>query len=205
MQASRQLDQIQLRLGSGEEATLKEGTRYPIQTSSYSANLGASVPTIPGLTGPGTSGGLGSLLSQYSSIPNIPQLEYQDLGLTLKATANVMRNDEVALTFDMKITALTGSSVNGNPILTNQAFSDVFQLQQGEGVVVMSELDSQQSRAIDGVPGISEIPGLNDLTGKNTQKNYSTLLVVVTPHVIRGTQSAGHSPMMRVERGTTGR
>jgi Flp pilus assembly secretin CpaC len=202
---SRQLDQIQLRLGDGEEATLKEGTRYPIQTSSYSSGVGASVPTIPGLTGAGSSSGLGSLLSQYSSIPNIPQIEYQDLGLTLKATAKVMRNDEVALTFDLKITALTGSSVNGNPILSNQSFSDVFQLQQGEGVVVMSELDSSQMRAISGLPGISEIPGLNDITDKNMQKNSSSLLVVVTPHVIRGTQIAGHSPMMRVERGVSGR
>ena len=72
-------------------------------------------------------------------------------------------------------------------------------LKQGEAVVVMSELDKSQSRAISGMPGISEIPGLNDLTGKDNQKNYATLLIVITPHVIRGTQAAGHSPMMRVE------
>jgi type II secretory pathway component GspD/PulD (secretin) len=53
------------------------------------------------------------------------------------------------------------------------------------------------------VPGISEIPGLNNATDKNTQKSYATLLIVITPHVIRGTQAAGHSPMMRVERSTT--
>ena len=56
-----------------------------------------------------------------------------------------------------------------------------------------------------GTPGISEIPGLNNLTGKDTQKNYSTLLIVITPHVIRGTQAAGHSPMMRIERDTSAR
>jgi len=28
---------------------------------------------------------------------------------------------------------------------------------------------------------------------------------VMTPHVIRGTQAAGHTPMMRVERTTTAR
>jgi hypothetical protein len=32
------------------------------------------------------------------------------------------------------------------------------------------------------------------------QKNTATLLIVLTPHVIRGSQAAGHSPMMRVER-----
>jgi type II secretory pathway component GspD/PulD (secretin) len=116
-----------------------------------------------------------------------------------------MRNDDVALTIEMKIDALAGSSINGNPILNNRAYSGVVTLRQGEGVVVVSDLDKQQSRAVSGVPGLSEIPGLNDMTGKDTQKNYSTLLIVITPHVIRGTQAAGHTPIMRVERGQPAR
>ena len=62
-------------------------------------------------------------------------------------------------------------------------------LKQGEAVVVVSELDKSESRAISGTPGISEIPGLNNLTGNDTQKNYATLLIIITPHVIRGTQA----------------
>ncbi len=198
---SRELDQMQLRLGDGEAATIKSGTKYPIQTSSFSS-LGASVPNIPGLTGAGTSGSLSSLLAAYSgSMPNIPQVEYQDLGLTLKATPKVLRNDDVALTIDLKIDALSGTSINGNPVLNNRAWSGVVTVKQGETVEVVSELDKSESRAVSGTPGISEIPGLNDLTGKDTQKNYATLLIIITPHVIRGTQAAGHSPMMRVERG----
>ncbi len=198
---SRELDQMQLRLGDGEAATLRTGTRYPIQTSSYSS-LGASVPNIPGLTGAGSSSSLSSLLASYSgSVPNIPQVEYQDLGLTLKATPKVMRNDEVALTIDMKIDALSGTSINGNPVLNNRAYSGVVTLKQGEAVEVVSELDESESRAVSGTPGISEIPGLNNLTGNTTQKNYATLLIIMTPHVIRGTQAAGRSPMMRVESG----
>jgi type II secretory pathway component GspD/PulD (secretin) len=77
----------------------------------------------------------------------------------------------------------------------------VVTLKQGEAVEVVSELDESESRAVSGTPGISEIPGLNNLTGNTTQKNYATLLIIMTPHVIRGTQAAGHSPMMRVERG----
>jgi len=198
---SRELDQIQLRLGDGEAATLRTGTKYPIQTSSFSS-LGASVPNIPGLTSAGTSGSLSSLLAAYSgSVPNVPQVQYQDLGLTLKATPKVLRNDEVALTIDMKIDALAGTFINGNPVLNNRAWSGVVTLKQGEAVEVISELDKSESRAVSGTPGISEIPGMNNLTGKDTQKNYATLLIVITPHVIRGTQAAGHSPMMRIERG----
>ena len=181
---------------------MRTGTRYPIQTSSFSG-LSGSVPNIPGLTGAGSSSSLSSLLSSLGgSVPNVPQVEYQDLGLTLKATPKVLRNNDVALTIDMKIDALSGSSINGNPILNNRAYSGVVTLRQGEGVVVVSELDKQQSRAISGVPGFSEIPGLNNVTDKDTQKNYSTQLIVMTPHVVRGTQSAGHSPMLRIEKMT---
>jgi Flp pilus assembly secretin CpaC len=101
----------------------------------------------------------------------------------------------------LKIDALAGSSINGNPILDNRAFSGVVTLRKGEAAVVVSELDKTESRAVSGTPGISEIPGLNDLTGIDNQKNYASLLIIMTPHVVRGAQAAGHSPMMRVERG----
>ena len=65
---------------------------------------------------------------------------------------------------------------------------------------MVSDLDKQQSLAISGVPGFSEIPGLNDVTGKDNQKSYATLLIVITPHVIRGPQAAGHSPMFRIDK-----
>lgn len=198
---SRELDQMQLRLGDGEAATMRLGSRYPIQTSSFSS-LGSSTSTIAGLTGAGSSSSLTSLLASYEgSVPNIPQVEYQDLGLTLKATPKVMRNGDVALNIDMKIDALAGTSINGNPVLNNRAWSGVVTLKQGEAVEVVSEMDKSESRAVSGTPGVSEIPGLSSLSGNDAEKNYATLLIVITPQVIRGMQAAGHSPMMRVESG----
>jgi len=209
---SRELDHMLLRMSDATAtgtdsaaATIKSGTRYPIQTSSFSS-LSGSLPNIPGLTGAGNSSSLSSLLGSLgSSVPNVPQVEYQDLGLTLKATPKVMRSGDVALTIDLKIDALAGSSINGNPILTNRAYSGVVTLKPGSGIVVVSDLDKEESRAISGVPGLSEIPGLNDITSKDADKNSSTLLIVMTPRVIRGPQASGHSPMMRVERTTTAR
>jgi Flp pilus assembly secretin CpaC len=201
---TRELDQIQLRLGDGQAGTLKEGERYPIQTSSYSGVANNSI-NIPGLTTAGTSSNLSSLLSSLSSTAaNIPMVEYQDLGLTLKATPGVMRNGDVALTLDFKIDALSGSSIDGNPILNNRAYSGVVTVPEGGAVVLASELDRSESRAISGTPGLSEIPGLNQLTaGRDIQKNYATLLIILTPHLVRGTQAAGHTAMMRVDTTTT--
>jgi general secretion pathway protein D len=202
---SRELDDVQLRLGDGDAGTLKEGEKYPIQTSSYSS-LSPSLPNIPGLTGAGTSSSLTSLLgSVNSAVPNIPMVQYEDLGLTLKATPKVMRNDNIALTLDLQLDSLAGSSIDGNPILNNQSFSGVVTVKEGEAAVIAAELSQTLSRAISGTPGLSEIPGLNDATDKNAQLNYATLIIVLTPHVVRGTQPAGHTPMMIVDKGLAGR
>jgi type II secretory pathway component GspD/PulD (secretin) len=195
---TRALENIQLHLGDGESATLRSGSRYPIQTSSYSS-LGSN-STLSGITSSGTSSSLSSLLSSYSSSYNVPMVEYQDLGLTLKATPNVLRGDLVALNIDMKIDALSGSSLNGNPILNSRAYSGLVTLKPGEAAVVISELDKTESRAISGVPGLSEIPGLNNMTGKDVETDYASLLLIMTPHVIRGIQNSGHSPIYRIER-----
>ena len=198
---SRELDQIELRMEDGQDETIKEGERYPIQTSSF-GSAGPSVPNIPGLTGAGSSSGLSSLLSSLgSAVPNIPMVQYQDLGLTLKVNSKVLRDDDVALAIDLKLDALSGTFVDGNPVLDNRAYSGVVTLKEGEAAVIATEVDKTQSQAISGTPGISEIPGLNDVTSKNAQQNYATLVIVMTPHVIRGPQAAGHTAMIRVERG----
>lgn len=197
---SRELDQFQMHLGDGEDGTLKSGTRYPIEQSSFSS-LGASNLNIPGLNLPGNSGNLGGLLGGLGgATPNIPMVQYEDLGLVLKATPSIMRSGDVALKIDLKITALAGTSINGVPVLANRAWTGVVTVPQDQGVVVATEVDRNESRAISGTPGLSEIPGLNNITSKQIQKNTSTLLVLMTPHVVRSPRTSTHANMVRIER-----
>jgi general secretion pathway protein D len=198
---SRELDQFQMHLGDGEEGTLKSGTRYPIMTSSFS-NLGGVGQNIPGLNTPGTTANLNGILSSLtgSGSGTIPMIEYQDLGLTLKTTPSVMRSGEVALKIDMKISALAGSQINGVPILANRAWSGVVTVGQNQAVVVASEMDKQESRAVSGTPGLSEVPGLNNAIGStDAQKNYATLVILLTPHVVRSPRHSDHTPMVHVD------
>lgn len=195
---SRELDDVELRLGDDQDGTLKLGTRYPIETSSYSS-LSPTIPTIPGLTSPGSSSGLGSLLSQLTgAIPTIPQVQYQDIGLSLKVHPRMMRSGSVALSLDLTLDSLAGQSVNGVPVLNNRSYSGVVMLKQGSAAVVLGDIDVSESRALTGTPGLTDLPGMNNVTDKNLQQNYATLLIVITPRVVRGTQAAGHSQMFRV-------
>jgi general secretion pathway protein D len=197
---SRELDEYQLHLGDGEEGTLRNGSRYPIMTSSFSS-AGASALNIPGLTSAGNSSSLSSILSSLGGAgASIPQIQYEDLGLTLKATPRVMRSGDVALTIDLKISALAGTAVNDVPVLANRAWSGVVTVPANQAVVVASEMDRQESRAVGGMPGLSEIPGLNNITGKDVETNNSTLLIVMTPHVIRSPRTGDHTPMIRIDR-----
>ncbi|HUY94008.1 MAG TPA: hypothetical protein VMU71_01875 [Terracidiphilus sp.] len=196
---SRQLDDFQFRLTDNEEGTLKSGTKYPIMTSSL-ASTGTGL-NIPGLNLPGTSGSLTSLLSSVASaMPNVPQVQYQDLGLVLKARPRILRSGDVALNLDLKITALTGASVNGVPALANRSFSSDMITPADQAVVIAGEMDRSETRAISGLPGLSEIPGLNNVTEKTMDQNASTLLIVLTPHVVRRPFGLFAGPMLPVNR-----
>lgn len=200
--ATRALDSVRLRLSDGQEQTLHDGLRYPILTASYS---GLSSSTISGLTSSGTSSALSSLLSSSSATSTIPQIQYQDLGLTMKVTPKIMRSGKIALDLDLKLTGLSGSSVDSIPVLNSRSYSGVIMLKAGQGAMLMSLIDEQESRALTGTPGLSEIPGLNNLTGKDVIKDYATLVVVVTPHLLKGPETSGHTPMLHIDRASIAR
>ena len=195
---SRQLDNYQFRLQDGDEGTLKSGMRYPITTSTFGSSVSSSL-NIPGLSSAGNSGALSGILSQLASTPSIPQIQYEDLGLTFKATARILRSGNVALSVDLKIVSLGATSINGIPVLNNRAYVGTAILSAGESAVVASEVDSSEVRAISGMPGLSEIPGLNNATDKDTQKSEASLLIVMTPRVVR-IPSGYSAPMQMLQR-----
>jgi type II secretory pathway component GspD/PulD (secretin) len=51
--------------------------------------------------------------------------------------------------------------------------------------MLMSDMTRQQSNAVVGVPGLSDLPGFQSTTNSNAQLNVSSLVVVITPHLLR--------------------
>jgi len=184
---TRTLDDLHMRLGDNEAGTFKIGERYPIETSSYSS---AALPNIPGL----------SAVAAAAQSQTVPQIQYEDLGLTLKATPRAMRSNDVALTLDLKIESLGGSALNDIPILNSQTFTGVLTLKEGETAVLLSDLSRQESRALSGLPGVSDIPGLQDVSDVARNQNVARLLILVTPYVVRSTQKLTHGPILAVDK-----
>ena len=91
-----------------QDANFRAGTRYPIQTSIYTYGVQGSVASsIAGLNINGSS--VGSLLQQFlgnNAQVSVPQIQYEDLGLTVKATPVILRAGTVQLKLDLKLESL---------------------------------------------------------------------------------------------------
>lgn len=184
---SRALDDIQVRVGDSQTADFRVGTRYPITTSTYSTGAATSSASLAGITVNGVSAS--SLLAQLtgsSSGVTVPQIQYEDLGLTLKATPTVQKSGTVRMHIDLKIEALTGTSINNIPILASRQFSSDVTVDDGKAALFVSSLSKSESAAVSGLPGLGEVPGFQTtVSDKVVETDSSDLVIVITPHVVR--------------------
>jgi Flp pilus assembly secretin CpaC len=114
----------------------------------------------------------------------------------MKVTPYIHRDQSISLKLDLKIDALAGSTINDIPVLTNREFAAALDLKDGASAMVTSNLNTQEARAVSGLPGLSEIPGLQSTTDKNVQKSNDELVVLITPHVVRLPHPSGASQVM---------
>lgn len=193
---TRALDAIQLRAGDRQSSTFRAGTRYPITTATYSTASATTSTSLAGISVNGVSAS--SLLSQYlgsNSALTIPQIQYEDLGITLKATPVIQKSGDISMHLDLKIESLTGTSINNIPILTSRQIASDITIGDGETALMLSSMTSSEARAVSGTPGIGELPGFQNLTAdRNTQRDTSELVLLVTPHVVRRRSSVASGP-----------
>jgi hypothetical protein len=175
---ARSLDQLELRVLDQEDATIRSGERYPIMTSSFSS------------LGSGSS----------SSASTIPQIQYQDLGLTLKVRPRIELNNDVSLDLDLKVSSLAGASLNNIPILANRQYTGVVSVRLGDSALIVSDLSKQESLELTGVPGLDDIPGLSGATNRQDTKDIMELAIMITPHVIRQGHQETVGPMLLLPR-----
>src|SRR6185312_3304366 len=162
---SRALDDIRIRVGDRQTANFRVGTRYPITTSTYSSGALASGSSLNGININGVSAS--SLLSQYLGGSNgvtIPQIQYEDLGLTLKTTPTVLKSGSVSMHLDLKIEALAGTALNNIPVLDSRQFVSDITVGDGKTALFISTLSGSESAAVSGIPGLGELPGFQTAT-----------------------------------------
>ncbi len=179
---TRALDEIQLRVGDRQSATFRAGSKYPITQSTFSTSSPASAAGLAGATINGVS--VASLLNAATTA-TVPQVQYEDLGVTLKATPTVQKSGMISLHLDLKIESLAGGTVDNIPILNNTAYISDITVGDGQTAFLVSNMSKNQSAAVTGVPGLSELPGFQSAPEVERTTDASQLLMVLTPHLVR--------------------
>jgi type II secretory pathway component GspD/PulD (secretin) len=171
----RSLDHVHLRASQEKEATFKLGSRYPILNASFA----------PVFNNPAISQAIGN----QSFTSAFPSVNYEDIGLTLKAKPLVHNNSDVALELEVQFRTLGSTSANGIPVILNREYKGGILLKEGEPAVVAGMITASDQRSLTGLPAFSKIPGLGALTSQQSkQEEDDELLILITPYVVRGSE-----------------
>ena len=193
---TRALDDIQLRVGDHQSATFRVGSRYPITTSTFSFQSSARTSALQGLTVNGVP--VANLLNQIlgnASSTTIPQIQFEDLGITLKATPIVQKTNNITVSIDLKIEALTGTALNNIPLLTSRQFISELTIADGQTALLISSLSKTESSAVSGYPGLAELPGFQStISDQTTEQDSTDLLLLITPRIVRRRSSVIAGP-----------
>jgi general secretion pathway protein D len=196
---TRALNDIQVRVGDRQTATFRVGERYPITTATYSSGVSSSASSaLSGVSINGVSAA--SLLNGAAGTSiTIPQIQYEDIGLTLKATPTVQKSGAIRMHIDLKIEALTSGAVNNIPILNSQQFASDVTVDDGDTALMVSSLTKSEAASIDGLPGLGELPGFQAATAeKTTTTDTSNLILLITPHVTRRRSNLTAGPRIAI-------
>jgi Flp pilus assembly secretin CpaC len=115
-----------------------------------------------------------------------PGSEYIDLGVKVKATPTLHPNHQVTLQLEFEIRALSGTNINGIPIISNRTLSQTIRVKEDETTLIGGLLDTEETRAITGLPGFANIPLAGYTFGtRNTSLRDTEFLILVTPRRLR--------------------
>jgi len=174
----RSLENLSMRTGQGTDATFHLGERYPVLNASY-----APIYNSPQIS---------QVLGNQSYIPPVPSVNYEDLGLNVKAKPTVHGDGSISLQLELQVRSLTGQSNNGVPVISNREFKGSITLNDGEPAFVAGEISQTDTRSMSGIPGLGFVPGLNMAMVSNTrEEDYDELMIAITPHVLANFHRTG--------------
>lgn len=169
----RTLNHVTLRASQAKEATFKLGSRYPVLNGSFAPLSNSSA--------------IAGVLQNQSYVAPFPSVNYEDLGLTLKAKPAVHRNSDVGLQVTVQFRALGGSSNNGIPIITNREYTGGVLLKEGDLAAIAGVVTTSDQRSLNGLPTFAQIPGFGLLVSQNSyQEMDDELMILIAPHVVEG-------------------
>ncbi len=155
---SQTIVRSEIRSLDGESATVHIGDRFPVITQTFTGSVEFRGPA-------------------YRPAPTI---QFEDLGIVLKATPRLHDARELTLELEAEFKSLAGETLNGIPVISNRKFSSRLRTRFGEVALLTGVVSESISQSWSGLPPLSLIPGLRNQT---RSLDRTTLLVTVTPRL----------------------
>jgi len=115
-----------------------------------------------------------------------PGSEYVDIGLKIKTTPTLHENKEVTLQMEFDIKSLAGQAVNQIPIISNRSMTQTVRLRENETSIVSGLLNLQETKSLQGIPGLAKLPGAGYAFGVHSDSyTNDELLILITPRRVR--------------------
>jgi general secretion pathway protein D len=168
---TRTLANPQLSTVDGSTAQVRIGDRVPVPVTTLvpAAASGAS-PSQP-----------------------IASYDYRDIGLNVDVTPRVHDDSSVTLALKVNISAIeTATGFGGLPEFSNREVGTMIDLHDGETSVVAGLVRDDETRLVEGIPGMGDLPALGHLfSHRQTSASRTDVILTLTPHVIRNLDLSG--------------
>jgi general secretion pathway protein D len=157
----------QLRSINGQKASLKIGERVPTATGSYSSGV--------------TTGTVSALVNT--------QFQYLDVGVNVDITPRVFDNGDIGLKVGLDVSSVTGYvSIGGisEPEIGQRKIEHEIRLKDGEVNLLGGMFETQETKSVSGIPGLSNIPVLKYLFSETSKETINSEIVfALIPHIVR--------------------
>jgi type II secretion system protein D len=171
-------------VSDNRQAKIQVGSQIPIATSS------TSYVNVSGQT--------------TTEIPTTNTIQYQDIGIILTVTPQVNDSGLITLDISQEISSVGPPAVIGGTAYTsiNKTEADTnLVARDGETIIIGGLIREDVTKSKDGIPFLSKIPIIGGLFGNTSdQTDRTELVILLTPHVIRNMEQAGHVTTDYVDR-----
>lgn len=129
-----------------------------------------------------------------SAVPDQPfqTIERQDVGLTLKVTPQITRDNTVRLEIEQEVSNLTSSaSAAGGEITSKRELSTNVLVRDGHVIMMGGLLENGSGSVAQRVPGLSKLPLVGNLfRGRSSTRTQRILLAMLRPRILNSDAEA---------------
>lgn len=125
------------------------------------------------------------VINQASGGSSWQQLQYVDSGVHLELTARLDSDGGIVVTLSPRISAVTGFSREGYPVMSTREAQTTVRLRNGETLAIGGLIRDETSESRSGLPWLSSLGLIGRLFGSQSKQAKRTeVVILLTPRIV---------------------